>query len=511
MRRPLVALVAVAALSACGSTVPLNQQEASTVTDGLGGSTGATTGGTASGGLVCGVGCGTGGGTTGGASGGGATTGTSGGSATSGSVNGTGATGSVPITGVTDRSITIGFIYTTGRQQATAALGAAGVTSGDELAQWKLIIKVVNDSGGLGGRQIKPVFFGESATSTQSLATQEAAACQAFTEDNHVAAAVSSFQFTLGFVECMNRRGIPTGFSLESLSSSSTFRQYPLQLEPTDMSLDRQGRELGSSLLSKGYFSGAGPLGAVNGILAYDTPAFHDAVNVLTTTLKAKGIAVKDTRYIPFGAATADTSQIATAISGAELAFASEGINHVMVFDINGLLAFLFMTNAQTQGYHPRYGLTSQSSGSHLADLLKGNANAQLKDSLGVGWIPVLDLHANEYGPSQGPPARKACRQLMLKGGQQQGLSSPGAELVATGQCDMLFVLQRAFTHLTGAVSGAAISAALRTVGSGFAPASTFSTSLGTGRHDGVSSVRDMAYNTSCSCFRYTSPLRPAA
>jgi hypothetical protein len=506
--RPLAALLAVAALSACGSTVPLSQQQAAlnATTGDLGtatGTTGTTTGTTG----AQQVGSTGATGTTSGATG---STGSStgalpvGGTSTSGTAGTTGA-----VTGLTDTTISVGFIYTEGRQQAAAALGAAGVTSGDERAQWELLIKVVNDSGGLGGRQIKPVWFAQGSNSGQSISTVEAAACQHFTQDNHVALALSSFEFTNGFVDCMSKRGVPTSYSLESINSSATYRQYPLQIEPTNMALDRQGTLLAASLVRQDYFT-AGTLGAaVNGVIAYDTPAYHAGVDALEKTLKAKGIALRDKRYIPFPNESADTGRLAAAISGAELAFASERIDHVMLFDLNGLLSFLFMTNAQSQQYHPRYGVTSQSSGTHLADLLGGNANAQLKDSVGVGWIPVLDLAMAEYGETKGSAARKRCRQIMLKGGQQQGLSSPGAELVATGQCDDIFTFQAAFTKLTGPVTGAAIRSALKAIGAGFAPASTFSLDFGTGRSDGVSAVKDMAYLTDCSCFRYTSGLHP--
>ena len=495
---------ALALVSACGSTVPLGQRLADTTTTGLGTGTQQTTdpggdgAGAGSGALTPGTNTATGG-----------TTGAAGSTSAGAASLPPGSSAQQPVSGVSATTITIGFIYTTGRAEAAAALGAAGVTSGDELAQWKLLIQAVNKSGGLGGRQIKPVFFGEGTNTGQSTATKEAAACTAFTQDNHVAAALSSFEFTDSFMNCMNKHGVPTAYSLETLNSTSTYNRYPLQFEPGNLGLDRQGAELGSSLADQGYFAGTVP--AVNGVITYDTVAYHAAVDALERSLKAHGIALKDKRFIPFPNESKDTGAVAAQVSSIELAFASEGVNHVMMFDLNGLLSLLFMTNAQSQQYHPRYGLTSQSSGTHLADLLKGNANAQLKDARGIGWIPVLDLASSEYGSTKGSPARKRCREIMIKGGQQQGLSSPGAELVADGQCDIAFMLQQAFQHLTGPVSGAALQTAVRALGTAFPPAGTFSTSFGTGRRDGVSTVRDVAYQTSCSCFRYTSALRNVA
>jgi hypothetical protein len=501
-----VALCSALALAGCGSTVQYRAQSAAPSGDGLGQGTGsAGSAGTP-------TSSGTTGSTTTGSQGGSGSTGAGGstgaiGNGTTGSGS-TGSTGSAAVPGanVSATSISIGFIYTTGRQETAAALGAAGVTSGDELAQWKLLVANVNAHGGLGGRRIKPVYYGQSTTSKDTIATSETAACNTFTQDNHVAAAVSSFEYTDTFLTCMERKGVPTYYSLETVNDSKVFDAAPLHAEASNLALDRQGRELGKSLVTQGYFAGAVP--AVNGIITYDTPAYVRAAKALEGTLKARGIAVRMTRTIPFPTATSDTSSAAAGISNAELAMASGGVNHVMIFDLNGLLSLLFMTNAQTQQYHPRYGLTSQSSGSHLADLLKGNANPQLKDALGIGWIPVLDLHADEYGPSQGPAARKTCRDIMVKGGQAQGLSSPGAELVALGQCDDIFLLQQAFTGLAGPVTGSSIRSAIEGVGSRFATALSLASRFGPSRHDGVSSFREMAYQTSCSCFRYTSPPR---
>lgn len=406
---------------------------------------------------------------------------------------------------VTAKTISIGFIYTTGRQDAAAALGAAGVTSGDELAQWKLLIDEVNAHGGLGGRTIKPVFFGQSNTSGGTTASSESAACATFTQDNHVAAALSSFEFTSNFLTCMEKKGIPTFYSLETVNDTPMLQANPLHFEASNLALDRQGTELAASLARTKYFTSTPP--AINGIITYDVPEYVRAAKVLEDALKAQGQTVKITAKIRFADRTSDTSNTAAAISNAELRMASAGVNHVMIFDLNGLLSLLFMTNAESQGYRPRYGLTSQSSGSHLADLLGASANGQLTNATGIGWIPVLDLSKSEYPGGKGPAARETCRRIMIKGGQSQGLSSPGAELVALGQCDDIFMLQKAFRSVTGAVSGSVLQKAIEDLGAGFATAQSFSTRFGSGRHDGVSAARDMAYVVACKCFRYTSGL----
>jgi hypothetical protein len=42
-------------------------------------------------------------------------------------------------------------------------------------------------------------------------------------------------------------------------------------------------------------------------------------------------------------------------------------------------------------------------------------------------------------------------------------------------------------------------------LGTTVGPALTFTASFGPGRHFGVDSVRDMAYDSDCSCLKYTS------
>lgn len=498
--RPAAALLALGLLVGCGSTIPLDKIGAQGSLSGDG-----------SDGLGLGNDLGTGLGDSGSDNGGAsAAPGAGDGNAGAGAGESTDDPSATPEIGggasagpivAAPPTISVGFIYTTGRAAAAGALGAS-ITSGDELAQWKLLVAEVNATGGLAGRKIKPVYAGRGSTGdAQSL---DAAACATFTQDNHVEIAMSSFQTGNTYVECMAKKHIPTVLSLEALYDTAFLKRYPTQLEPSHFALDRQAIALGENLFSRGYFKATTPATpAVNGILTFDTPEFRNAANALKATLKSHGIAVKDTRLIPLD----NASNTAAAAPAAQLAFASQGINRVMILDANGLVSFLFMTTAATQAYRPRYGLTSQSSGTHLADLLGGNARTQLKDSIGIGWIPVLDLNGPESGKAM-TAARARCRNLMIKGGQGGGLSSPGAELVALGQCDDIFSIQASLSGVTGALSGARISDAFGRLGSKFSPAQTFKTSFSLAKHDGVSAIRDMAFASDCVCFHYTSPVR---
>jgi hypothetical protein len=500
----VVALVAL--LAGCGSTVQLPASSTAANGGGLAVPTGGPADplGTAGGGSGTGAtGSIAGAGSNGASSGG--TVGSAGTSTGSGAGTG-GGTGGGTVAPVSGGTIQIGFIYTTGRQQAAAALGAAGVTSGDEEAQWKVLVHYINTHGGVAGRQIQPVYHGESDTSTESISSQEQAACDDFTQDHHVFAAMSSFEVTDTFLGCMQKRGVPTLISLESISDGSEFQRLPLHFEPSDINLDRQATALADGLASEGYLASRTPATKAKfGIFTYNTASYDHAAHALAGRLKQHGAASVEISEAPFANTTSDTSGIATAASSAVLKFRSDGVDHVMFLDLNGLLAFLFMEQAASQGYTPRYGLTSQSSGSHLADLLGNNANSQLNNAVGIGWIPVLDLPATQYPDKAGTAPKQLCVRLMRSGGQSQGLSSPGAELVALGQCDDAFLLQAAAARAGAQLSASTLLAAVDGLRNAYTPTLTFTASFASGQHDGGSSVRKVAYATSCKCFRYTS------
>ena len=81
--------------------------------------------------------------------------------------------------GVTATTIALGLEYTVNSQQAAAALGAAGngVGGGNGKNQWEIILKDINDHGGVLGHKLVPVWYVDDSTSSQSLDQKEQEAC----------------------------------------------------------------------------------------------------------------------------------------------------------------------------------------------------------------------------------------------------------------------------------------------------------------------------------------------
>jgi hypothetical protein len=70
--------------------------------------------------------------------------------------------------------------------------------------------------------------------------------------------------------------------------------------------------------------------------------------------------------------------------------------------------------------------------------------------------------------------------------------------------CDALYSFAAALTT-GGAPTLAGLRGGYEALGTRFRSAATFTMSLGPNRHYGVSAVRDMAFDSECSCLKYTS------
>src|SRR5205085_2589904 len=90
--------------------------------------------------------------------------------------------------------------------------------------------------------------------------------------------------------------------------------------------------------------------------------------------------------------------------------FRQDGVTHVILRDERGLLTLLFLNNAQSQHYFPRYGFTTQNGPQTLAD--PGDIpKQQLRGSMGIGWSPQLDITPAQ-NTDEGPysnAARRRC------------------------------------------------------------------------------------------------------
>lgn len=423
----------------------------------------------------------------------GSSTGPSGGSA--------GAAGALPVApdtpGVTDTQILIGFVYTENADAANAALGFEEVTRGDQKRYHDLMVEQVNATGGIAGRELVPVFHVLDGASNQSTAESEQQICATWTQDHEVFAGVVGAASD-NLRQCLGNAGVGL-ISVQGMgySDDRTFADFPYTVEPTNLSLNPMARVMVNGLAAQGFYEpiGAVPTAPKVGVITYDYPTFRRAMDQdLLPALAGLDVDVADPVYVTFPERQSDVGAVSAQLSNAVLRFRSEGVTHVHIFEADGLLTVLFMTNAETQNFRPRYGLNTQNGGQLLVGVVP---DGQLRGAQQVGWVPAVDVLDTPMWP-----ARQGCLDLYEAASVQ--FDSKNAELVGMVFCDMYDSLRRGIENAPGPLSRETLAAGFERLGTSFQSAVVKDVRLESGRRYGVTTYRTSAYDPACSCFSYT-------
>jgi hypothetical protein len=509
--RALGGLGAVVLLGACGTTVPLATQRALQDNGGLNGagvSTPGTSGSQAgAAGAVAGSLAGSGSTNSGGAGVGPvASGGTRGAGGAAGTVPGSAAGANLGSDGpgVSATTINVGELYDPNNGAEDAALGFGGLNPGNTQAETNAVIAYINAHGGVAGRKLNAIWYAISTTS--NIQQQEQGACTFWTTDNKV----FTFQTGTAVLDQCAANAHAIGPAAGDLAQEDTpiLNQYPTDINIDGMSLDRSMRYTVEGLERQGYFSP----GAKVGIATWDQSDFQWSItHAALPALAAVGIQNPPVAYVTVPETESDVSSSSADISNAILKFRQAGIDHVLLFDgtagINsgGTMAILWMNAANGQAWYPTYGLNSTSG------LTTGAADEparELQNSLAIGWNPSLDLSSGDFSAQPMTTDGKLCLQIMSSAGQTP--SSQNAEGVALSICDHYFFLKFALDKVSGPLNQATALAAINSVGTTYPIISNFENNFTQNQHDGPYFVRNAAFVTSCSCFKYTSnPYNP--
>lgn len=486
-----MAMVALAA-AACGTTVPSSQlEQARSASSGLttGGTSGALPDSSLSSGGVPGstVVPGQAGGAPGGGSG--STTG-----AGTGTTTGAVGPSSLPTRGAAPRGpVVIGALTANGAGKYQKSLGFSGAT-GDQVAMTQSVVSYLNAHGGLGGRKIQLVSYDldpAAVAADQSTAMQ--AACTYFTQDHKVAALASYVGLAPeSFYQCLAHAHVPVVTPDEGVSTDFLRRLGDTLYMPQAPSYSRMLTDSVDALWDAGWLTSR----SIVGVVGYDTVDVHDIVDKgLVVALQRHGLKLTTGLY------TGTTTAAASEYNSGVLSFKTRNVDRV--FFAPGGEPVYFALAAEQQAYHPRYELSSLEYFTALAANLPAD---QLSGSMGLGWLPFLDLPSTEWAATS-TPGISQCRQAMAAA--KQDFSSGTTLGIAAWICDEWVFLRDAFAAGAGA-DEAAFRSAVESLGTSFRPASTFRTAFGPARtHDGVTGYRMTAFQDACTCYRYTSPVRP--
>ena len=462
--RATVGVVAAALLAGCGTTVSSDQVGAGTSAAAVDGGLGVPSPSASAGSSVPGTGdSGTDVGS--GVVGSGGSAVPRGTSSSTGAGTTPGGSGGAHVTG----PVSLGLLYTVNDGAAPA-----GIDNGNSITPSQAMHAYVaswNHSGGLDGRTIKPVYFAMHSYNND-YEQQIAAACAAFTQDNHVAAVVMELQYySEQLLTCLGRAGVPLFSGDFTAPDRQDAHDYPLLITPmTQLGEDREASVV-RHLADDGFLSSRSHVGVIvedcpvderiydNGVV----PALRGAHVPLASTFRAQCFqSLQD-----FGA---QTSQMSSAV----LQFRRAGVDRVMVVSAGAEanIVFAFSEVAENQGYRPGYALSSVA----IPVALELNAApAQMQNMRGVGWLPVLDATSRD----QSPPT--AAGQSCLDRLGQQGVSakSQADRWTAYSACEGFLLYDAVLRATSGNTDASAVLGAVPSVVSSKIAAATIGAHLG--------------------------------
>jgi len=499
---------AASLLAACGTTVPLQDQQKSQA----GGLAGGTSLGTSS------TGDGPGAGSTGSTPLNGSSTGAGAGTtgtAQGGSTTGLGPSGSglpgtsgvaVPQAGEAGRGFTktqilIGVATSDDYNAFAGTLGIKGVTvSGDPKKQMQAVADDINKDGGILGRKVVLVPHDyNSAQTLNDAASANQAACTDWTQDHHVfAVALAGGIVENTLLACLDKANTPLidpGGGLDyPLHYAPTYRKFPLFFNLAQMVGDRYDRIAIGRLAARGFFKpwdtlngkpGTSPVKV--GLLSFDDSDGALQLADEKKNLAAHGITVSDTDVIRCPRAL---SASVSCQQNSVLKLRSDGVTHIFGAGL------IFVENAESQGYRPRYFFAVE------PRVIAENAPpAQMNGAMGEGYIPDMDVETTEY-PGDPTIATKHCNAIMKAAGQ--GTTDGTTLWNEQMDCDQLYFIRSALLT-AGSLSTAALRGGLERLGSTEPSALTWGTFLSATEHTSATVLRDIEFRTDIKRFAYVS------
>jgi hypothetical protein len=390
--------------------------------------------------------------------------------------------------GVTDKAVYMGVVYCGDCGPGYAALGAGGAApTYDVRAVWQAVFDFANAHGGFAGRRIVPVWFRSSLYADTN--TELQAACDFWTKDHRVFAMIAGDDI---INECAERAGaIPLGSG-----TAATFRRFPHLVHPDTIALDRLGVVTVNGLHKVGYFAGK------LGLVTWDEPDYRRTMeDGYLPALAEHGLRPVDTYYVTPPQDFGGIGNTSAAISSAITKFQSEGIDHVILQDGGagvlgggGGLTLLWMNQAKSQRYYPRYGQNIYNS--------PGDSLLPADQQDHAIAIDQSDFDRRMDAGFRPNAVREKCHRIMQDAGMPVANNYASDQQVAGLACDFTFMIHRTINSVA-VITNDSVVAALPALGRSLGSALVYGNKFVPGRRDGGSLVRAEEYFADCECLRY--------
>jgi hypothetical protein len=411
--------------------------------------------------------------------------------------------GAIPKTGFgwDAHNVYVGVTTVNDIATVATALGLKSANPGNQVKDGEAMIAELNREGGLFGRKVVLAADNVSTASMLVNPAQDAsAACTHFTQDRPVVAVWNTLTplDTPTFRSCFAQAKIPLlSGSIAPTDTAALNELHGYATSVISPSFTDLAPTLVVRLKAEHFFTGwnttTGAPGSAPvkiGIIAKNDPTGARAAAVLSSALARAGYA--PTAQFNFTVSATGTT---TNLSSAVLQFRARGVTHV--FSTDNYVG-QFMEQANSQHFYPRYAMSTFDT---PQELTSNAPTKQLVGALGIGSDPSIDVDFAQ-DPGYITPAEKTCL------AEQQELQSYSglrfAEAIGLEYCDA-FRLIRAAALAAGGLSGPDIVKGLQLAGPTYVPASSFESGLRTNDFALPGAGRDLAFESKCQCFAYTS------
>jgi ABC-type branched-subunit amino acid transport system substrate-binding protein len=372
---------------------------------------------------------------------------------------------------------------------------------GDGQKQAQAVVDYVNAKGGIAGRKVKPVYYTVDFGRTDGFQDGgfEAEACEKWTNDDRVFAAINNAMARAQLLPCLAKKGVPgihDGMPIDEKRLSPYRDFYYTGAGPKALTIDRTATVTTKALGARGFYkneSAAKP--TVVGIVHFDDEFYREVVNKkMIPAIKSFGVQKVVVQAAPYGATTSDSTYVSR--------FQAEGVTHVHFLGEANAYPMTFMPAAENQRYRPKYGISTEQY-PNLLESTQPIPREQLANTTGIGWSQLLDVN-NPADPGPTGPNDTLCLDIQKKAGQN--MSERGARFTATTYCHGLFFLKKNL-DTASALTPAGLAQAVAGLGNGYSSPGTFNpVSYSAMKHDGGTSYREFEFRN--GAFVYTSGIK---
>jgi hypothetical protein len=404
--------------------------------------------------------------------------------------------------GITADKVHIGVAYFPDAAAANSSLGADS-NAGDQRDYYNAVIDDVNSRGGVAGRKMVPIYHEYKTASSEPFDAQSEQACNRWTKDNKV--------FAIAFrgrvlQECARKAGAL--MLAGDGEAGPTYASLPNLVDPDGIRLERLGAATVLGLNRDRYFQPTPewPTGNI-GVITWQDRSFEYGVREgYVPALASLRLEPTETAYIAVPQNVGAIADASAAVSNAVLRFRSQGVDHVLIQDgpagVFGLggLTLLFLNNAKSQNYFPRYGFN--------ANNVPGFEVYPADQQHGMLAVDFSDYEPEKDAGIAPNAARERCFAIMKKRGV--ATSEKATAVTAAAACDEVWFLETLLRKAPEPTLQGALQAAAG-LGTSYRSPYVYGTRFGPNRRDGAELARNARFDDACACMRFTTaPYAPA-